>query len=585
MDTSSIQEFSKNGSSGRWTITRGRIVALTLAGLYFVGRGRVVAVTCRDPILVRIVLLESSLAIEGIKLPFSERGLELLSDCVGQELTWEAQYLRPYASMISDEDCGIGGPPIPVLVDDKPIEDFLTLKERMEVALLVLDDSGYRCVGLGIIEECSPRGVWCGFLVPHSFFVVVNISMVNSECNHHIAYCEDEAITTLGAAINRRVLWSGYKVRPAEPLGPPLDSDVKDEGIGGLPIPIQPCKVKIESTGPDMMANDGREPEIEGDTVGSEERGDNRDTESPSANSDRPLWRGRICYILNDNLSILGKAKIVVCLPDEPFDEENLGDTDVGVLFLSDGDLQMTSFRWPLAQVRLDEGRLLSEIVTWCSEHGESSGDDSELEGARKNPYRHMKRRKLSPPVDTKLKRKLSDSDVQRVSSLRCCKFRCCQSFSWYDTLALRRKFYGSTFELRREIAYAVQGQLHSLPERRKKFLTLSGREVCENAWYSIHGISRAAYHKYKAAALAGRINEMHGNSGITRPRPHTIQAEANFATIIQENADHMPNEFRNIGRKRVNNLLVLPSALNWDHMRDISNSVLPSSRFNFHFC
>ena len=50
--------------------------------------------------------------------------------------------------------------------------------------------------------------------------------------------------------------------------------------------------------------------------------------------------------------------------------------------------------------------------------------------------------------------------------------------------------------------------------------------------------------------------------------------------TIIQEKADRMPNEFRNIGRKRVNNLLVLPSALNWDHMRDISNSVLHSIRF-----
>ena len=93
MDTSSIQAFSKNGPSGRWTITCRRIVAVTLVGPYFVGRRRVVAVTCRDPILVRIVLLESNLAIEGIKLLFPERGLELLSDCVGQELTWEAQYL------------------------------------------------------------------------------------------------------------------------------------------------------------------------------------------------------------------------------------------------------------------------------------------------------------------------------------------------------------------------------------------------------------------------------------------------------------------------------------------------------------
>ena len=159
MDTSSIQAFSKNGSSGRWTITRGRIVAVTLAGLHFAGRGRVVAVTCRDPILVQIVILESSLAIEGIKLLFPERGLELLSDCVGQDPTWEAQYMRPYASMISDEDCGIGGPPILALDDEKPIKEFLTLKERMEVALLVSDDARCRCARLGIIEECSLRGV------------------------------------------------------------------------------------------------------------------------------------------------------------------------------------------------------------------------------------------------------------------------------------------------------------------------------------------------------------------------------------------------------------------------------------------
>ena len=93
MDTSSTEAFTRNGSSGRWTITRGRIVAVTLAGLYFAGRGRVVAVTCRDPILVRIVLLESSPMIEGVKLPFPERGLELLSNCVGEEITWEAQNL------------------------------------------------------------------------------------------------------------------------------------------------------------------------------------------------------------------------------------------------------------------------------------------------------------------------------------------------------------------------------------------------------------------------------------------------------------------------------------------------------------
>ena len=171
MDTSSVEAFTRNRPSGRWTITCGRIVAVTLVGLYFAGQGRVVAITCRDSILVRIVLLKSSPTIEGIKLPFSERGLELLSDCIGEELTWKAQYLRPYASMIFDVDSDIGGPPIPMLDDEKPIEQFLTLKEQMEVALLVSDDAGMRCAGIGVIDECSPRGVWYGFLVPHNFLL------------------------------------------------------------------------------------------------------------------------------------------------------------------------------------------------------------------------------------------------------------------------------------------------------------------------------------------------------------------------------------------------------------------------------
>ena len=90
----------------------------------------------------------------------------------------------------------------------------------------------------------------------------------------------------------------------------------------------------------------------------------------------------------------------------------------------------MTSFCWPLGQIRLERGRLLLEIVTWCSEHGESSRDDLALDGVRKNPYCHIKRQKLNLSFDSKLKWKLLDSDVQRVSSLRCCKFRCCQTFS-----------------------------------------------------------------------------------------------------------------------------------------------------------
>ena len=137
-------------------ITCGREVALTLVGLYYVGRGRVVRITCRDPILVRIVLLDTSPTTQGTRLPFLERRLELLCDCVGQELIWEAQYLQPYIGMVSDSDGDVGGPPILVLPDEKSIDDFLTLKQGMKVALLICDYAGSRCLGLGLIDECSP---------------------------------------------------------------------------------------------------------------------------------------------------------------------------------------------------------------------------------------------------------------------------------------------------------------------------------------------------------------------------------------------------------------------------------------------
>ena len=246
--------------------------------------------------------------------------------------------------MISDVDCGIGGPPVPVLNDEKSIEQFFTLQERMEVALLVSDDVGMRCAGIGVINEYSPRGVWCGFLVPHSFFIVVIITKVSTECKGQIAYCKEESITTLGATINQRVLWSGYKVRPTEPLCPSCDVAVKEERISGPPIHFHPDmedqSCSESDTNTTALVDD------HGDrSGGAPDKVDERDAESANAYPDRPLWRGRICDLLNDDLSFFGKAKIFVCLPDEPFDEENLGDTDAGVLFLSNGDLQVTSFR------------------------------------------------------------------------------------------------------------------------------------------------------------------------------------------------------------------------------------------------
>ena len=225
-----------------------------------------------------------------------------------------------------------------MLDNEKPIKQFLTLKEQMEVTLLVSDNVGIQCVGIGVIDECSPRGVWCGFRVLHSFFVVVNITKVNTEYNGQTVYCKEESITTLGSAINHRVLWSGYKVRPTEPLCPSGDAVVKEECIGGPPICFQPDMEDKSCSDSDINTTASTD-ELGGHCVGAQVKADQGDAESANAYPDRPLWKGRICNLLNDDRAFFGKAKIVVCLSNKPFDEENLKGTDAGVLFFSDGDL------------------------------------------------------------------------------------------------------------------------------------------------------------------------------------------------------------------------------------------------------
>jgi hypothetical protein len=201
--------------------------------------------------------------------------------------------------------------------------------------------------------------------------------------------------------------------------------------------------------------------------------------------------------------------------------------------------------------MRLEGGRLLSEIILLCSEDALSNKSDDGLNEVKKNPYCFNVRRKLLRSNDcatTKIYQKTSPEEVRKVSSVRCYAEKCCQTFDWEDTVRIRRKFHSGSFAARRETRYSVLGQLHDLPGKCKKFITLANRDVCENAWYIIHGLSRSAFFLYKSTAKAGSISGSHGNLGVLRPRAHTIQAEANMMTIINKTADRMPNSTREIG-------------------------------------
>jgi hypothetical protein len=419
----------------------------------------------------------------------------------------------------------------------------------------------------------------------------VRLTVVFPEYSHHASYCEILDFRTFGDSVGYWILWSSYRVRLAHCSTPHVLSSQGSAPFVGKALTsdanatIFPDScVGRQSTGPGVE-------DVEVPRSGPSQQGI-RDAACSAAGiyeevadgalpyPDRPFWRGKYCLLFNEDFLVHGRAFIQVCFPDEPFDENVLGDTDVGVMYVSENnDLQMTTMRWLLTHVRLEGGRMLSEIILFCCENALSDGSDDGLDGMKKNPYRFNVRRKLLRSDDcstTKIHQKTSLEEVRKVSSVRCCAEKCCQTFDWEDTVRIRRKFHSGSFAARRKTGYSVVGQLHDLSGKCKKFITLANRDVRENAWYIIHGLSRSAFFLYKSAAKAGLVSGCYGNLEVLRPRAHTIQAEANMMTIINDTADRMPNSTREIGQKRVDNLKILPSACNWDHIRLACNHVNP---------
>jgi hypothetical protein len=425
--------------------------------------------------LVLVSVIEVSDAIE-IPIPFPVDDVRHISQCEGKDIIWEAQYLVPYAE-VNNAD-GIGCRPTPCTQGHRPHRQYLNLAVDMEVALLVCGTHEDKCMGLEIILECSPQGTWEGFRVPHSHYVVVRLTVVFPEYSHHASYYEIPDLRTLGDSVEYQILWSGYLVRPADCSTPHvLSSQDFAPFVYGAPTSNANASTSPESSVGRQPTGPGIE-DIGVPRSGSSEQGiqDTRYSaagiyEDESADAlpypDRPLWRGKYCLLLNEDFSVHNRAFIQVCLLDEPFDEDVLGDTDVGIMYVSENnDLRMTTMRWLLTHIRLEGGRLLSEIILFYSENALSDGSDDGLDGVKKNPNRFNVHRKLLRSdncATTKIHQKTSPKEVRKVNSMRYYAEKCCQTFDWADTVRIQRKFHSGTFAAKCETGYSVLGQLHDL--------------------------------------------------------------------------------------------------------------------------
>ena len=78
------------------------------------------------------------------------------------------------------------------------------------------------------------------------------------------------------------------------------------------------------------------------------------------------------------------------------------------------------------------------------------------------------------------------------------------------------------------------------------------------------HGCPESTFYQYTKHATQNMVAQMHGNTGLHKPRPHTIQATATLRCILNKSADHLPHRSRVLasGKKVVSK--VLPAIWKW---------------------
>lgn len=429
-----------------------------------------------------------------------------------------------------------------------------TLKPGADVALMW---KGLYYVGRGIITNIKKT--------EGQFVVVVRLLEYHNAFQDMKLPIHSDGLTFIRECVGKHIRWNGDDIRPFGnlPVEVELDSSKSNE--------IDHIKVKVESPTEDEINDDDNEPVNDDD--------ENVHPNDHSNYLQRGMWRGKDCNLYHKDGSQFGRGRISSCLPDEICDDKVLGDDEVGVLITAtnnrgDEDQIMAIVRWPLAQAKLAGSSLtLANIIEFLSAHCISESEDED-EGVKKAPYKAVRRVLKDLKKTSRYEEKTTAASISKVCGMDCCSERCSQHFDVTLTRKIRTRFYLMSFNSRRECGYALQGQLHKRDGMRKRYVTLEGKEVCETAWWQIHGLSRATYMEWKRQARHGYLNSTHGNQGIKRPRLHTIQAEGTIMAIVRQNADLMPNQMKGIGGKRQDVRKVMPAPCNWKAMLEESNRV-----------
>ena len=88
-----------------------------------------------------------------------------------------------------------------------------------------------------------------------------------------------------------------------------------------------------------------------------------------------------------------------------------------------------------------------------------------------------------------------------------------------------------------------------------------NGMHICSMAWYTIHGVSKMTFYRYKRRFFEGAKCASHGNTAIIRKsHEHIEMGKAYIQEFIDKNAERMPHKSRTSAYGGRETQLVLPS-------------------------
>jgi hypothetical protein len=293
----------------------------------------------------------------------------------------------------------------------------------------------------------------------------------------------------------------------------------------------------------------------------------------------RETWKGEKCILTIEDGSVEAVGRIQACSPDDIWMNEALGQLHVGVLVLSTlrrscADHRMSHRRWPLLSTRLEGGKNLATITNFHSEQPPAIDEEAYLGGVKKAPYTPMRRvLREDPKRPPKRVHKTEEDCVRAVALQSCCDLQCYECIPWAKVAQIQEKYWSKTFDERREFGVDLIGRFHKDGEG-SPLITMFEEIVCEKACWKILGISKTTFFDYKRRYQVGLHRSIHGNTGIRKPRPHTVQAEGTVMTLVRDHADRPPVPMKGIGRGRKDVHLFFLPPLSWTVVREAANSV-----------